>query len=52
MFCVYGIFSTNRMKRKEIEAYWHFCMHFDRHAKTFATDARRYVGGVGGGDVL
>jgi hypothetical protein len=33
------------MKSKEIEAYWRFCMHFDRHAKTIATDARRYVGG-------
>jgi hypothetical protein len=49
MFCVHGILSTNRMKSKESEAYWHFCMHFDRHAKTFATDARRYVGG---GDIL
>jgi hypothetical protein len=44
MFYVHGIFSTNGMKSKEIEAYWRFCMHFDRHAKTFATDARRYVG--------
>jgi hypothetical protein len=43
VFCVHGIFSTNGMKSKEIEAYWRFCMHFDRHAKTFATDARRYV---------
>jgi hypothetical protein len=49
MFCVHGIFSTNGMKSKEIEAYWYFCIHFDRHAKTFVTDARRYVGG---GDVL
>jgi hypothetical protein len=44
MFYVHGIFSTNGMKSKEIEAYWRFCMYFDRHAKTFATDARRYVG--------
>jgi hypothetical protein len=28
IFYVYGIFSTNGMKIKEIEAYWHFCMHF------------------------
>jgi hypothetical protein len=28
MFYVYGIFSTNGMKIKEIEAYWHFLMHF------------------------
>jgi hypothetical protein len=28
MFYVYGIFSINGMKIKEIEAYWHFCMHF------------------------
>ena len=46
MLYVHGIFSTNGMKIKEIEAYWHFCLHFnfDRHAKKFATDARRYVG--------
>jgi hypothetical protein len=44
MFYVHGIFSTNGMKIKEIEAYWRFCMHFDRDAKTFATDAWRYVG--------
>jgi hypothetical protein len=45
MFYVYGIFSTNEMKIKEIETYWHFYMHiFDRHAKTSATDARRYIG--------
>ena len=59
MFCVHGIFSTNGMKSKEIEAYWHFCMHFDNvyeddifiktFAKTFATDAKR---NIGGGDVL
>ena len=34
MFYVHGIFSTNEMKSKEIEAFWRFCMHFDRHAKT------------------
>jgi hypothetical protein len=28
MFYVHGIFSTNGMKIKEIEAYWRFCMHF------------------------
>jgi hypothetical protein len=28
MFYVYGIFSTNGMKIKEIEAHWHFYMHF------------------------
>jgi hypothetical protein len=44
MFYVHGIFSTNGMKSKEIEAYWRFCMHFDRHAKTFAADSMRYVG--------
>ena len=38
MFYVHGIFSTNGMKRKEIEAYWRFCMHFDRHAKTCGGD--------------
>ena len=49
VFCVHGIFSTNGIKSKEIEAYWRFCMHFDRHAKTFATDAGDTLGG---GDVL
>jgi hypothetical protein len=46
MFYVYGIFSTNGMKVKEIEAYYTgtFTCIFDRHAKTSATDARRYVG--------
>jgi hypothetical protein len=39
------------MKIKEIEAYWRFCMHFDRHAKKFATDGR--IGDtLGGGEVL
>jgi hypothetical protein len=28
MFYVHGIFSTNGMKIKEIEAYWRFCMYF------------------------
>jgi hypothetical protein len=28
MFYVHGIFSTNGIKIKEIEAYWRFCMHF------------------------
>ena len=28
MFYVHGIFSTNGMKIKEIEAYWRFCVHF------------------------
>jgi hypothetical protein len=45
MFDVHGIFSTNRMKIKEIEAYTGtFACIFDRHAKKFATDARSYVG--------
>ena len=44
MFYVYGIFSTNGMKIKEIEASGTFACIFDRHAKTFATDAGRYVG--------
>jgi hypothetical protein len=33
MFYVYGIFSTNGMKIKEIEAYWHFYMHFRQACK-------------------
>jgi hypothetical protein len=40
MFYVHGIFSTNGMKIKEIEAYWGFLCIFDKHAKKFATDAK------------
>jgi hypothetical protein len=47
MFYVYGMFSTNGMKIKEIEAYWHFACIFDRHAKTFATEDT-----LSGGDLM
>jgi hypothetical protein len=42
MFYVYGIFSTNGLKK--LKHTGTFTCIFDRHAKTSATDARRYVG--------
>jgi hypothetical protein len=46
MFYVYGIFSTKGMKIKEIEAYWHFCMHFWQACKDICNRCReiRWVG--------
>ena len=46
MFYVYGIYSTNRMKIKKIEAYWHFCKHFWQACKDICNRCReiRWVG--------
>ena len=46
MFYVHGIFSTNGMKIKEIEAYWRFCMHFWQACKDICNRCQeiRWVG--------
>jgi hypothetical protein len=48
MFYVHGIFSTNEMKIKEIEAYCRFCMHFWQACKEICNRCQeiRWVGAM------